>query len=176
MATGALDSKGIYQYGEDDSETTFSALLNKLAGSVSNTMKGRIAQVVYGSTTTLVSNGTGTDVNTSLSATITPTSASSKIMVLVTQNGVGRAGSSQGAVIKLWRETTQVALLSSLAWYNGSNVESWGGSVSSTFVETPGVTTAITYKTTLASAGAANIARVQIGNELSTIILVEVTA
>lgn len=35
MATGALDSNGIWQYGEDDSETTFSLLLNKLGGSTS---------------------------------------------------------------------------------------------------------------------------------------------
>lgn len=38
MATGALDANGIWQYGEDDSETTFSALLNKLGGSTSTTV------------------------------------------------------------------------------------------------------------------------------------------
>lgn len=36
MATGANDSNGIYQYGEDDSVSPFSTLLNKLAGSVSS--------------------------------------------------------------------------------------------------------------------------------------------
>lgn len=39
MATGALDANGIWQYGEDDSEATFSALLNKLASSTSTSMK-----------------------------------------------------------------------------------------------------------------------------------------
>lgn len=38
MATGALDANGIWQFGEDDSETTFSALLNKLGGSTSTTV------------------------------------------------------------------------------------------------------------------------------------------
>lgn len=38
MATGALDANGIWQYGEDDSEPTFSGLLNKLAGSTSTTV------------------------------------------------------------------------------------------------------------------------------------------
>lgn len=38
MATGALDANGIWQYGEDDSEITFSALLNKLASSTSTTI------------------------------------------------------------------------------------------------------------------------------------------
>lgn len=35
MATGAYDSNKVWIYGEDDSETTFSALLNKSASSVS---------------------------------------------------------------------------------------------------------------------------------------------
>lgn len=38
MATGALDANGIWQYGEDDSEATASALLNKLASSTSDTI------------------------------------------------------------------------------------------------------------------------------------------
>lgn len=38
MATGALDANGIWQYGEDDSEATASALLNKLGQSTSNTV------------------------------------------------------------------------------------------------------------------------------------------
>ena len=38
MATGALDANGIWQYGEDDSEPTFSGLLNKLASSTSDTV------------------------------------------------------------------------------------------------------------------------------------------
>lgn len=36
MATGSLDANGIWIYGEDDSETTFSGLLNKLGDSVSD--------------------------------------------------------------------------------------------------------------------------------------------
>lgn len=35
MATGSIDANGIWQYGEDDSEPTFSGLLNKLAASTS---------------------------------------------------------------------------------------------------------------------------------------------
>jgi hypothetical protein len=36
MATGSLDANGIWIYGEDDSEATFSALLNKLGDSTSD--------------------------------------------------------------------------------------------------------------------------------------------
>lgn len=40
MATGALDANGIWLYGEDDSEPTASALLNKLGNSVSDKFDG----------------------------------------------------------------------------------------------------------------------------------------
>lgn len=38
MATGSYSTKGVWQYGEDDSESTFSGLLNKLASSTSNVL------------------------------------------------------------------------------------------------------------------------------------------
>lgn len=38
MATGAVDANGIWIYGEDDNESTYSALLNKLGNSVSTTV------------------------------------------------------------------------------------------------------------------------------------------
>lgn len=48
MATGAPGTQGIWQYGEDDSEATFSALLNKVA-STTNTQigvdRGRISSL-----------------------------------------------------------------------------------------------------------------------------------
>ena len=48
---------------------------------------GSVLQVVTGTTSTLVSNNTNVPVDTGLTATITPTSASSKILILVSQNG-----------------------------------------------------------------------------------------
>lgn len=51
MATGSLDTNGIWKYGEDDSEATFSALLNKLASSTSTRVgiktAYRLSQTVY---------------------------------------------------------------------------------------------------------------------------------
>lgn len=53
MATGALDANGIWLYGEDDSEPTASALLNKLGNSVSDKFDGGlpVANGGTGSTT-----------------------------------------------------------------------------------------------------------------------------
>lgn len=99
MATGALDANGIWIYGEDDSEATFSALLNKLSDSTSDvvtTLKpaGRIVQQVTATASTQVTTTSTSYVTTGLSATITPRSSANKILILVhsaartDQNGV----------------------------------------------------------------------------------------
>lgn len=59
MATGALDANGIWQYGEDDSETTFSGLLNKLASSTSNTVTRLEGFTGYTGTLPIANGGTG---------------------------------------------------------------------------------------------------------------------
>ena len=62
MATGAPGTNGVWQYGEDDSEATFSALLNKVA-STTNTQigvdRGRIT-TAEGKITSLESTRPGT--------------------------------------------------------------------------------------------------------------------
>lgn len=59
MATGSLDSNGIWLYGEDDSEPTHSALLNKLGTSVSDTVT-RLEQFTgYTGTLPIANGGTG---------------------------------------------------------------------------------------------------------------------
>lgn len=88
MATGSLDANGIWIYGEDDSEATFSALLNKLGDSTSDVVavlkqSGRVIQTksVTKTDTFSASSSTFVDV-TGLSISITPSSASSKILVI----------------------------------------------------------------------------------------------
>lgn len=93
MATGSLDANGIWIYGEDDSEATFSGLLNKLGDSVSdkfssgrllkaNLPSGTVLQVVQHSTTGLTTVTATTFQDTVLTGAITPSSASSKVLVL----------------------------------------------------------------------------------------------
>jgi hypothetical protein len=180
MATGALNAQGVWIYGEDDSETTFSALLNKLGTSVSNNMKGRIAQVVHGFTSTGVSSATGTYINTGLSATITPTSATSRIIVLVEQNGIFRNGTAHTFLgLRLMRDSTQLRQVDTYAATTLTPVlaEIGVGGIGINHVETSGSTTARTYRTMFASANGQPTVNVQFANAAtSTITLIEVTA
>lgn len=175
MATGALNAKGVWIYGEDDSETTFSALLNKLGNSISNTLKGRIVQIVYAETSTqLVLNST-TYTDIGLSATITPTNASNKVYVFANLNGLGKdpAGSvNQTANVQLLRGTTQIGAAKTA--YTNSIVYDLGNSVSFSIQDSPATTSATIYKAQLAAETTGPV-RANYAAK-STILLVEVQA
>ena len=87
---GGLDSNGIWQFGEDDSEALASDLLNLGMGSVSDafTNLAGVLQVVSTTKTdtfseSLAGGAISSEVVTGLTATITPSSTSSKIMIRV---------------------------------------------------------------------------------------------
>ena len=89
--------------------------LNNLAlsantGTVVDTGKaGTIVQVVQGTTNTQVTNTTAAYVDSGLSASITPTSSSNKVLVLVSQACVhGRSTDGQGGGIQLLRGSTVI--------------------------------------------------------------------
>lgn len=176
MATGALNAQGVWIYGEDDSETTFSALLNKLGNSVSSDLKGRIVQIVSSSTSTEQSNATTTYATTGLSATITPTKSTNKILVLAFQNGCGKWGSAvtSGLRLQLRRGGTNLITATEIAFQNttGYNL---GFSVPLSVFDSPATTAATTYATFFASDSPAGDVRVN-RSTTSTIYLIEVSS
>lgn len=152
MATGALDSNGIWQYGEDDSNTTFSALLNRLGSSTSTQVglvktSGRVLNTV---TTTKLTEWSTTSTTyadvTGMSATITPKSSSNK--VLVTMSFIqGISGASNSCTFKMRRNSTDIGVtaqghstISYIATASG------GGFVTLQYLDSPATTSATTYK------------------------------
>ena len=178
MATGALDTNGVWLYGEDDSEATFSALLNKLGTSIGSTLTGRVVQTVTGFTTTLVTNSTNSYIDTGLTATITPKFANSRIVILVSQQGLHKssANAENGVNIRLNRGSTVIQDFGKVLLYTASVVAGYG-STSTIFSELSGSTTARTYKTQFANYTNASLVSVQgFGSARSEIILMEITA
>jgi hypothetical protein len=143
---------------------------------------GKVLQVIYGSTTTVVGSSSSTFVDTTLTATITPSSASSKVLVLVNQNGAYKnSGNSQNALaIKLLRGSTDLAFMGTLINYTDSTMLliSQGGSLS--VLDTPATTSATTYKTQFRSQNGAAAVEIQSGaggtSVSSTIVLMEIGA
>lgn len=138
---------------------------------------GKVVQIVSATYSTEVGNGTTTYADTGLTATITPTSASNKVLVFVSQNGVAKTASNanSGVGIKLMRGATDILTLSNQAAYTASAVGNNVGTVGGEFLDSPATTSATTYKTQFKNALIVSNATVQEYNISSTIVLMEVT-
>jgi len=136
-----------------------------------------IVQIVFASTTTQASNSTTSFADTNLSATITPTSSSNKVLVLVSQNGLRKSNGSatNGLRLKLFRGATEISLFAEDAGYENSAKELYWSGVSVSYLDEPATTSATTYKTQFANRVASALVNVQAGSTMSTIILMEVT-
>jgi hypothetical protein len=138
---------------------------------------GNVIQVVNATTSTVTSSSSATYADTGLTATITPTSATSKILVLVDQNGVGKnASSTIGVDIRLQRSGSTIVNMNFYAAYTGTAIQNNVGSVSTNYLDSPATTSAVTYKTQFANPGATSLVFVQNSGETSTITLLEIAA
>lgn len=135
---------------------------------------GKVLQVVAASYATEVQNNTSTYADTGLTATITPSSSSSRILVLVSQNGVTKSADT-GVGLKLMRGATNIAQIADiLLLTNSALFLSASGGIS--YVDSPATTSATTYKTQFNSVNGISYARVQNNGVRSSIVLLEIGA
>lgn len=140
-----------------------------------NLPAGSVLQVVQASTQTVVSNSTTSLVDTGLTATITPTSASSKILVLVTQPGFKSAGNSANGIdMKLFRGAADLGRVVYATGFTNSALALYF-SCAFEFLDSPATTSATTYKTQFANNTSAAAVSVQPDSQgKSTITLMEI--
>jgi hypothetical protein len=137
---------------------------------------GSVLQVVNATYATSTSNNTGTYADTGLTASITPTSASSKILVLANQNGVYADGNATSGVnLKLLRGATDLATFGLGVGVHASGNLSFGSS-SICFLDSPATTSATTYKTQFARASLGQVFVQEGTGTVSTITLMEIAA
>jgi len=140
---------------------------------------GSVVQTVFGTVDGQVSTNNNTFLDTNLSASITPTSSSNKILITVMQNGVYKDGSAEaGCQIQLLRGSTVISQLAKRAGGdNGTGTAATMsiGTVGASILDNPNTTSAITYKTQFKSASNAATVYVQVYTCDSTIILQEIT-
>ncbi len=140
---------------------------------------GKVLQVVSANYGTSVSNSTNTFADTGLTATITPTLASSKVLVIVSQNGCNKsAGNGANRIaLRLMRGATNILTVGDYFLYNGSAQEIIGESISCNYLDSPATTSATTYKTQFANPQNVAAVGVQFVNtHNSTITLLEIGA
>jgi hypothetical protein len=138
---------------------------------------GSVIQVVQGTTTTSATNSTTTYADTGLTATITPTSSSSKILVVISHtNNYKTVGSSgNGLFLNLCRNGSQIIQFASELNYTASVSANYFASCFN-YQDSPATTSATTYKTQFKNAVAASTVGVQANDNMSTITLMEIKA
>jgi hypothetical protein len=137
---------------------------------------GKVLQVIAATTTTETANSTSTDADTNLTATITPSAATSKILVLVQQSGT-RKNDTNAATrlqINLKRGATTIASSNNHLYTNSQLIQT--GYQGFSFLDSPNTTSATTYKTTFNSESNQAAVQVQTSSSQSSIVLLEIGA
>ena len=138
---------------------------------------GSVLQVVNSSYGTEVQNNTSTYADTGLTANITPTSATSKILILVCQAGIQKITNDTSVRVRLIKDsTTQLAIIENEAGSTGNTNVNSVAAGAICYLDSPATTSSVNYKTQFFSNGSNTGARVQAGNSLATITLMEISA
>lgn len=137
---------------------------------------GNILQVVNATYSTSTSNTSSTYIDTGLTATITPTSSSNKILIILSHNGCGKDSNNTQMGLRLLRGATQIAKLEDPAGYTNSSAVNYFGSISTCYLDSPATVSTTTYKTQFASLANLPSVNVQGNSSVSTITLMEVAA
>lgn len=137
---------------------------------------GKVLQVVASTYGTQTTSATNTYVDTGLTATITPTSATSTILVLIDHNGCQKETNDTGLNVRLVRGATTVSTFCVSAGDTQDSGRNGFGSVSFAYSDSPATTSATTYKTQLASNGNNATVSVQRNSSVSSIVLLEIGA
>jgi hypothetical protein len=144
---------------------------------------GKVLQVVTATTSTQTTVASTSYTDTSLTATITPTLSTSKILVLVCQQfrKLIDSGAIQGTGINILRGATQIYDgTDQLSWHNFTGVSyiQYDDLFTVTYVDSPATTSSTTYKTQAKVFYTANNGKVvlQDASRVSTITLLEIGA
>ena len=148
-------------------------------------MLPKVLQVVQATTSTIATSSSVTYADTGLTCTITPSSASSTVLVLVSQAGCSKSAASgfNALGLRLMRGATDIHSFSQFAGYNGNAAAEYLmiGNQNTVYLDSPATTSATTYKTQFRNPNG-NIASVAVQDNIggvtnqSTITLVEISA
>ena len=144
---------------------------------------GKVLQVVQATSSTSTSVTSTTFTDTSLTASITPSASTSKILVLVSQNTqIYRSAGNAFGKIRIMRDATSVFDMTAsndraFGWENTFNAynEHWW-TIAMNYLDSPSTTSATTYKTQGAVNASGPTVTFQNSSAKSTITLIEIGA
>ena len=138
---------------------------------------GKVLQVINAVTSTETASSSTSYADTSLTAAITPSATTSKVLVLVNQVALLKNSSDNGGKIQLLRGTTSLGMFENDFGRDGGTGLNIVGGTGMCKLDSPETTSATTYKTQFAcSVSAAASVQVQHNSAVSSITLIEVGA
>ena len=158
--------------------TSFAGSGASLTGLTSSQMPaGSVLQVVTATTTTSVTSTSTTYIDSGLTANITPSSTSSRIMIMVTHPTNVYAADAVTMGLKLLRGSTNVWENAAWRYVGVQNNVNIITTQSMHYVDSPSSTSALTYKTQFArlvAAGSPTVATLQPSSAIAIITLMEI--
>ena len=172
--TGNVSAGALNTTGNVRMSTVGTRILNS-SGNPILQQTGSILQVVNGTTTSTVSSASTTVVDTGLTATITPISSTSKILVLVSQRFFKTQASSAGGTVYLQRGATNLLTDQRVCLNDTTSVggdQKW----SCCYLDSPATTSATTYKTQFGNTNTSGFFYVNLDGNQAQITLLEISA
>ena len=150
---------------------TLSAITGLPAG-----VGGKVLQVVTATNSTQIFTTSTSFSDTGLTASITPSATSSKILIIVNHNGVRKENDNSNNAInmKLFRGASEELYFVKFSLYTGTSLGLFGSTLSTNYLDSPTTTSSTTYKTQFANFASGGSVGLQDSSAVSTITLMEV--
>jgi hypothetical protein len=141
---------------------------------------GKVLQVVSATYSTEQSSASASFITTGLSCAITPSAATSKVLVLYSIAGPRKTDGNlnTGMGMRLRRAGSDIQILGSDMLYTASALTLYGTTASSSYLDSPATTSATTYEVFFNNPNALGSVRVQTSgaNSVSSMVLLEIGA
>jgi len=141
-------------------EIRYNTTLNKFEGYANSAWGslggGKVLQVVNSTYATSSNTSSSTFIDSGLSATITPTSSTSKILVIATIAGIYHGGNSAALNAQITRAGSSILVFESISAFAGASSTS-AGTANVSYLDSPATTSATTYKIQVCAQNSATI-------------------
>jgi hypothetical protein len=137
---------------------------------------GKVLQVINATDSTEKVVASSTYVDTGLSATITPSSSSNKILVFAAVSSVGKASSNTNVRLKLLRGSTDLIIFTREAGQSGNSDDNKVGNSGCTYLDSPNTSSATTYKVQMNSNSGSSYGQTGGSGGTHTMTLMEIEA
>jgi len=139
---------------------------------------GKVLQVIQATTSSATSSTSTTFGNSNLTANITPSAATSKVLIMVTIPEVYKdsAQPANGVKLRLARGATGIFQFATDGLYTNDNSNLYN-TISASYLDSPSTTSSTTYNVQIASRNATyQVGMIDSGSSVGSIILMEIGA